>query len=344
MRSWKILVTLLLVILADLQFTAAPMWAQEKIMLVGSGSNVPLRLYQAWIDEFNKRDPSLQVQYLALGTSQSIKQISEGSGDFGGGEVPLTHEQMHGGKIKLLQIPTVLVGIVPIYNLPGKPALDFSGELLAQIYLGVVKNWKDPKIAKLNPDVKLPDLPIRVVHRSAGKGSNYIFTDFLSKTSSEFRNRVGKSASPKWPVGVEANRGEDMVAKVSSASGAIGYAEVNFVRNAAIGYDRVQNAAGGFVRATPESIVAACRAEEKAIGGSFQASMTNAAGKDSYPLSSFTWIYVPASGVSPARSHALKEFLEWSMKDGQRIAKDMGYATLPDKVHTEARSALKALP
>jgi phosphate transport system substrate-binding protein len=344
MRSWRIFLPFILIVLAGLQFGAGTAQAQDKIMLVGSGSNVPLRLYQAWIDEFNKKDPGVQVQYLALGTSQSIKQVSGGSGDFGGGEIPLSNEQMRGGKVKLAQIPTVLVGIVPVYNLPAKPDLDFSGELLAQIYLGVVKNWKDPKIAELNPDVKLPDLPIHVVHRSAGKGSNYIFTDFLSKTSSDFRNRVGKSASPKWPLGADANRGEDMVEKVASIRGAIGYVEVNFVRNAAIGYGRVQNAAGHFVRATPESIDAACRAGTKSSPGNLQVSITNASGKESYPISSFTWIYVPVSGISPVRRHALKAFLEWSLRDGQRIAKDMGYATLPDKVHADARSAVKSMP
>jgi len=344
MRSWKFLFSVCLVVLSCSRwFGAGHAWAQEKIVLVGSGSNVPLHLYQAWIEEFNKKDPGVQVQYLPLGTSQSIKQISEGSGDFGGGEVPLTSEQMHGHKVSLIQIPTVLVGIVPIYNVPGKPDLDFSGELLAQIYLGEVKNWKDPKIAKLNPDVTLPDLPIRVVHRSPGKGSNYIFTDFLSKTNAGFRGRVGKSASPKWPVGAEANRGEDMVEKVAATPGAIGYVEVNFVRSAGIGYGRVQNAAGHFVRATPASIDAACHAEEKSISDNFQVSMTNASGKESYPITSFTWIYIPVSGVPPARSHALKEFLEWCLHDGQRIAKDMGYAVLPDKVQSAARAAVKSL-
>lgn len=314
---------------------------QQKIVLVGSGSNVPVRLYQAWIEEFNKKNADVQVQYLPLGTSQSIQQVSEGSGDFGGGEVPLTREQMRGHKISLKQIPTVLVGIVPIYHLPGKPELNFSGDLLAQIFLGKVKTWKDPKIAKLNPEVKLPDLAISVVHRSPGKGSNYIFTDFLSKTNEEFRKQVGKGASPKWPVGADANRGEDMVAKVGSTPGAIGYVELNFARNAAIGYGRVQNAAGRFVRATPETIDAACRAAEKPVGDAFQVSMTNAPGKDSYPIASFTWIYVPTSGISPTRSQALRQFLEWTLRDGQSIANAMGYAVLPDNVAAAARSAVK---
>jgi len=344
MRSWRNFLVACAVVAAGLPWLGAgAALGQDKIVLVGSGSNVPLHLYQAWIDEFNKKDPGLQVQYLALGTSQSIKQISEGSGDFGGGEVPLTSEQMRGHKVSLIQVPAVLVGIVPIYNLPGKPELNFSGDVLGQIYLGMVKNWRDPKIAKLNPGVKLPDLPIRVVHRSSGKGSNYIFTDFLSKTSADFRSKVARSASPKWPLGADANRGEDMVEKVSSMPGAIGYVEVNFVRNAGIGYGQVQNAAGRFVRATADSIGAACRAEEKTMGSDFQLSMTNAPGKDSYPISSFTWIYVPTSGMAPARSQALQKYLEWSLQDGQRVARNMGYAVLPDKVLREARAAVRSM-
>jgi len=176
--------------------------AQERIVIVGSGSNVPVHLYQAWTREFNAANERVQVRYLPLGTSQSVRQISQGIGDFGGGEILLTDAEMHGSKISLLAIPVVLVGLVPIYNLPGNPELNFSGDLLAQIYLGIVKNWKDPRIVKLNPKVELPDLPIRVVHRSPGKGSNYIFTAFLSKTSSQFRTEVGKSPSPHWPLGI----------------------------------------------------------------------------------------------------------------------------------------------
>jgi phosphate transport system substrate-binding protein len=344
MRSLKAILRVCIAVTVCWQgLSAAPAWAQEKVVLVGSGSNVPLRLYQVWINDFNKSNPRVQVEYLPLGTSESIQQISEGSGDFGGGEVPLTNEQMHGPKVTLLQIPTVLVGIVPIYNLPGQPELNFSGELLAQIYLGTVKNWRDARIAKLNPEAKLPDLPISVVHRSPGKGSNYIFSDFLSKMSAEFRSQVGKNPSPRWPVGVDTNRGEDMVEKVVSARGAIGYVELNFARNAGIGYGRVQNAAGHFVRATPASIAAACAAIEKSITGNFQVSMTNAPGKDSYPISSFTWIYVPTSRASGVRGHALKQFLNWALQGGQGVAKGLGYATLPDEIVSKARQALNAL-
>jgi phosphate transport system substrate-binding protein len=317
--------------------------AQDRLVIVGSGSNVPVRLYQAWTSEFNKKSATAQVQYLPLGTSESMKQISEGSGDFGGGEVPLTNEQMHRSKVSLTQIPTVLIGIVPIYNVPGNPELNFSGELLAQIYLGTVKNWNDARVTQLNPDVRLPNLPINIVHRSPGKGSNYIFTDFLSKTSPQFRAELGTSPSPKWPLGVDANRGEDMVEKVASTQGAIGYVELNFARNSNVGYGRVKNPAGEFVQATPASTEAACVALANRVPIDFRLSLTNAPGKDSYPMTSFTWIYVPMSTSSSARGSVLKHFLSWSLQDGQEIARNRGYAPLPLPVAAKALTAVNSL-
>ena len=318
--------------------------AQERTVIVGSGSNVPIHLYQAWTSEFNANNDRVQVRYLPLGTSQSIRQISQGIGDFGGGEILLTDEQMHGSKVSLIAIPMVLVGIVPIYNLPGNPELNFSGGLLAQIYLGIVKNWKDPRITKLNPTIELPDLPIRVVHRSPGKGSNYVFTDFLSKKNAQFRAEVGKSPSPHWPVGLEADRGEDMVEKVASTPGAIGYVDLSFVHKLNFGYGRVENATGHFVKATPASIAAACVALEDSLPLDFRLDMTAAPGEDSYPMASFTWVYVPSSSISSARTSALKQFLNWSLQDGQKDARNLGYAPLPGHVVAKAMAVVNSLP
>lgn len=317
--------------------------AQDKIVLVGSGSNVPLYLYEAWTREFNKQNLTIQVRYLPLGTAESIKQISHGVGDFGDGEVPLGDEQMHGLGTVLISLPAVLVGIVPVYNLPGNPELNFSGEVLGEIYLGTVKNWQDPRIARLNPGAALPNLPVKVVHRSPGKGSNYIFTDFLSKTSAQFRGQVGKSPSPKWPLGSDAERGQDMVQMVAETPGAIGYVEADFAKVAGIGYGRVQNASGHFVPATPASIAAACAARLHSIPEDFRVDMTNAPGADSYPLTSFSWIYIPNSGGSPARRTALKGFLNWALEDGQRIAAENGYAPLPESIASRARSVVRSL-
>ena len=312
-------------------------------MIVGSGSNVPANLYQAWTSKFNAGNDRVQVRYLPLGTSESIRQVKGGTVDFGGGEVLLTDEQMRDSKIAFT-IPTVLVAIVPIYNLPGNPVLNFSGGLLAEIYLGNIKNWKDPQIAHLNPGIELPDLPISVVYRGPGKGGNFIFTGFLSKASPRFRIEVGKSPSPHWPLGAEADGREDMVRKVASTRGAIGYIDVGFARNARLGYGRVENAARQFVGATPASIEAACTALQNSLPDDFRLDVINAPGKDSYPMASFTWLYVPLSAATSARTKALKPFLNWSLQEGQKVAVTMGYASLPRPISAKARAAVSALP
>ncbi len=318
--------------------------AQEKISLVGSGSNVPSPLYAVWSDAFNKANTTVQVRYVSMSTVQGIELVSKGTGDFGAGEIPLTDEQMHGGKATLIQIPSVIIGLVPVYNLPGKPQLRFSGKLLSQIFLGNIKNWRDPQIAKMNPDVILPDLAIGIVHRTGGKGSNYIFTEFLSKSDSAWQSKIGKSASPAWPVGEEANRGEDMIAKVAATSGAIGYVEASFARHSELGYGDVQNPAGQFIRATPASLTASCAAMEKTMNEDFRVSMVDAPGKESFPIASFTWLYVPVSGLAPERSRALKHFLEWALSEGQEIAKTQGYAILPRGVVEKALAKVKSMP
>lgn len=281
---------------------AVPLPAQDAVPLVGSGSNLAGSLYTTWTSEYAKAHPGVQVRYLPLGTAQSIKEIREGTGDFGGGEIPLTEAQKHSGKYTLAQFPTVLVAIVPIYKLPGRPALRFSGELLAEIFLGSIRNWNDARIAKLNPGVNFPDQAITVVHLSGVKGSNYILTDFLSKSSAEWKSKIGRSASPNWPAGAEANRSEGLVNKVSATPGAIGYVELAYAKRKDIGYASVQNAAGQFVKPTNATIAAACAAIEKSMPQDLGASLTNSAGKDSYPLASFTWIYVPANIAEKARA------------------------------------------
>jgi len=314
--------------------------AQSAVSIVGSGSNVPTPLYSVWTDEFNKKDSKVQVRYLSMSTMEGIHQISAGSGDFAAGEIPLTHEQLESAKVSLLQIPTVLVGIVPIYNLPGNPDVNFSGEVLAHIFMGTITNWKDPRIAKLNPTIKLPDLQIAVVHRTPGKGSNYIFTDFLSKDSPEFRSQIGKSASPNWPVGVDANRGEDMVTKVASIPGAVGYVELNFAKRSDIGYGSVQNPAGAFVRATPASITAACKSLAGTVPSDFRVSLVNAPAQDAYPIASFTWLLINAKMTDTNKSKVIKDFLHWMVTKGQTMTEQLSYAPLPKEVVAKEEKAI----
>ena len=317
--------------------------AQEKVSLVGSGSNVPSPLYLLWSDAFNKANSTVQVRYVSMSTVQGIELVSKGTGDFGAGEIPLTEEQMRGGKATLIQIPTVIVGLVPVYNLPGKPQLRFSGKVLSQIFLGNIRNWHDAQIAKMNPGVTLPDLAITIVHRTGGKGSNYIFTEFLSKSDPAWQSKIGKSASPSWPLGQEANRGEDMIEKVAATSGAIGYVEAAFARHSALGYGEVENPAGRFVAATPASLTASCAAMENTIREDFRVSMVDAPGRDSFPIASFTWLYVPVTGLAPERFRALKSYVEWALTDGQEIAKAQGYAILPRPVAEKALARVKAI-
>jgi len=313
--------------------------SQERAVVVGSGSTTPARLYEAWSRAFGNQNPAIQVHYLALSSSEGINEVSLGIGNFGAGEVPLTNQRLEGSRVPLVSVPTVLIAEVPIYNLPGNPTLNFSGDVLADIYLGNILNWRDPRIARLNPSLTLPDLSIAVVHRTPGKGSNFVFTDFLSKTNAQFGARVGKSASPHWPLGTEAETWQDMAKKVAATSGSIGYMELSFAHRYGIAYGRVQNASGRFVAATPASITAACTSSDQAL----DQSITNAPGVNSYPMASFSWIYVPTANTFPRRS-ALLQFLAWSLQEGQQMVTDSGYTPLPARVAAKALSLVQSLP
>jgi phosphate transport system substrate-binding protein len=322
-----------------------PANCQNVIALVGSGSNVPTPLYSHWIDEYNKLSPTVQVRYLSTGTMKGIEDISRGVGDFAAGEVPMSDEQLNAANTPILQIPTVLVAIVPIYHVPGvKGSLRFSGSVLAEIFLGNIKTWDDPRIKEINAGQLLPHLNIAVVHRTEGKGSNYMLTDFLSKTSQKWRSQIGKTPSPAWPVGTSATRGEDMMEKVKSTSGAMGYIELGFtLADNSVGVGLVQNAAGRFISATQASIAAAYRSVEKSIPADFRVSLTNAPGNDAYPIISFTWLYVPERSTDPERSKALANYLEWALTTGQQSAERHGYTPLPASLAPKVLAKVRSL-
>lgn len=314
----------------------------QNTVIVGSGSSVPAPLYNRWAQEYGKRNPKIQLRYVPIGTSEGIKQISHGTGDFGAGEARLTDkERKEGG---LIELPAVLIGIVPIYNVPDvHQELRLSGEVLAEIFLGEIKMWNAAPIAKLNPDVSLPNLRIQVINRPGGKGSNYVFTDFLSKTSPKFRAQIGVTASPNWPVGTPAERSSDMVDKVKSEAGTIGFVELQYALKANIPTAAVLNPAGKYVRASAESISAACEAVEAPRWNSFSASLTNASGAESFPISSFTWIYLRTESSDSARSAALHNLLDWIYSDGQRYASEEGYSELPQPLLAAARKKIQEL-
>jgi len=316
--------------------------AQSATVLVGSGSTVPAPLYTRWSVEYGKRNPGIQLRYLPVGTSEGIKQISHSAGDFAAGEAQLTdHERKDDN---LIELPIVLIAIVPIYNIPDvHQELRLSGEVLAGIFLGDIRTWNAPQIARLNPDASLPNLPIQVINRPPGKGSNYVFTDFLSKTSAKFKAQVGVTPSPKWPVGESAERSADMAEKVKNTSGAIGYVEYQYAVKNNIAQAAVLNPAGKYVKASAETLAAACQATESPRWSNFSASLTNAPGPDAFPITSFTWIYLRTSASDSARAFALSDLLNWIYSDGQRYAAQEGYAELPSPMLAAVRKKVKEL-
>jgi phosphate transport system substrate-binding protein len=337
LASWTILIIILVTGLCAALFAAEP----EGVVLVGAGSSVPLPLYHKWADLYNQNNKTVQLQYLAMGNVEGIAQITKGISDFGAGEVPLSAEQRSAGNLS--ELPVVMIGIVPIYNLPANPQLRFSGEVLAEIYLGSIKNWSDPAIKKLNPNVSVPNIPISVIYRPAGKGSNYVFTEYLSKVSARFRDQIGRSTSPKWPLGQPAERSSDMAEKVKNTPGALGYVELQYADDNGIAHASVLNPAGKFVKATADSITAACVAVEAPSWDKLAASLTNGPGADSYPISSFTWLYVRPSARDPRRTAAMVRFLNWAYADGQDIAVQEGYSKLPKQLVSKVLAKVNSM-
>ena len=339
-RRNRKLISITIMLLAGLcatLFAAEP----EGVVLVGAGSSVPLPLYHKWADLYNQNNKTVQLQYVPMGTIEGIAQITHGTSDFGAGEVPLTAEERRVGN--LTELPVVLIGIVPIYNLPGIQALRLSGDVLAQVYLGHITHWNDPAIVRLNPGAVLPNLPIRVIYRPGGKGSNYVFTEYLSKVNAKFREQIGRAASPKWPIGQPAERSSDMADKVKSTPGALGYVELQYADDNQIPHASVLNAAGKYVKATAASITAACFAVEAPSWDKLAASLTNPPGAESYPIASFTWLYVRPSAREARRTTALVGLLNWAYSDGQVVAVQEGYSDLPKQLLVKVMAKVNSM-
>ena len=306
---------------------------QDTTVLVVTGSSMPEPLYLTWNDEYHKQQPNVKLRYLPEGSGAGASRVLTGTGDFAGGDAPIPEKELKTAKSPVVELPTVLIGIVMIYNLPGTSGdLRLSGPVLANIYLGKITEWNDPAVVKLNPGTKLPAIPIKVVHRSAGKGSSYILTDFLSKASPEFLARVGRGESPNWPVGANAGRTQDMVDKVQATSGAIGYTELNIAERASLKMASIRNEDGEFVHPSARSIAAAAKAMSSKQSDDFRISLTNGPGRESYPISSFTWFYVPVLAKDSQRGRAVEEYLNWVYSAGQKVAQDEGYPPLPEEL------------
>ncbi|HXN51658.1 MAG TPA: phosphate ABC transporter substrate-binding protein PstS [Candidatus Acidoferrum sp.] len=305
--------------------------AQTSTTLVATGSSLPEPLYVAWGEAYHAQHPETQLRYIPEGTADSARKVLGGVGDWGGGDAPIPENSLKSAAVPVLELPTVLIGIAVVYNLPNTPGdLRLSGPVLADIFLGKTKSWNDPAIAKLNPAMKLPAQPIQVIHRADGKGANYILSDFLCKVSPEFLVKAGRGESPKWPIGLSTARSQDMTDKVRATQWSIGYTESNLAQMASLKMARVKNPAGEFVLPTTKSISTAALGAK--MRGDFRVSLTNAPGRDSYPVTSFTWLYIPAKSKNPERGRAVTAYLRWVYGEGQKIAQERGYATLPNEL------------
>jgi len=298
-------------------------------------------MYSKWFSEYHNAHPDIQINYQSIGSGGGIRQVLAGTVDFGASDGPMTDEQLSQSKVKILHVPTVLGAVVPAYNVPGVSGdLKFTPEALAGIFLGRITNWNDKALSAANPDVKLPNQPIIVVHRSDGSGTTYIFTDYLSKISSDWAGSAGKGTSVKWPVGLGGKGNEGVAGVVRQMQGAIGYVELIYAVQNKIPYGSVKNAAGSFVKASLESVTAAA-ASVKSMPADFRVSITNAPGKDAYPISSFTWLLIPAQSKDAAKGKIIVDFLNWMVDDGQKMTAALTYAPLPDSVAKKVKDEIK---
>ncbi|MEP6768993.1 MAG: phosphate ABC transporter substrate-binding protein PstS [Acidobacteriota bacterium] len=313
----------------------------QNVQINGAGATFPFPIYSKWFSEYNKLHPEVQINYQSIGSGGGIRQLTNQTVFFGATDGPMTPDQMQQAGGKVLHLPTVLGGVVPVYNVPGVDApLKFSGKVLADIILGKVNKWNDGAIAALNPGVKLPGTDITVCHRSDGSGTTYIFVDYLSKVSADFKKTVGVATSVNWPVGVGGKGNEGVAGLVKQTPGAIGYVELIYAIQNKIDYGSVQNMVGEFVRASVQSVTAAAAAASSAMPPDFRVSITNAPGGGVYPISSFTWLLFYESPKDKQRAKIMKDFTRWALTDGQKYAPELGYSPLPEPV---VKLELKAL-
>jgi len=332
---------LLVVVLA----VAGVLWADAALSINGAGATFPYPMYSKWFDEYHKKNPNIAINYQSIGSGGGIKQVTEGTVDFGATDGPMNDEQLkayqdkHGSGI--LHFPTVLGAVVPTYNIPGVTVeLNFTPDALAGIFLGKITKWNDPAITDANKGVKLPAEDIVVVHRAEGSGTTYCWTDYLSKVSDEWKTKVGKGASVNWPVGLGGKGSEGVTGTVKNTPNSITYVELIYAESNKIPYGTVKNSAGAFVKASLAAVSAAAAGAAKDMPDDFRVSITNAPGRAAYPISTFTWLLIPEKFSDAAKRDAIKGFVKWALADGQNYAEALSYAKLPKEVVTKETKAI----
>jgi len=335
------LLKLATVAVGALALATATLVAQQ---INGAGATFPDPIYQKWFAEYNKLHSDVQVNYQPVGSGGGIKQLLARTVFFGASDGPMSADQLQNAPGAILHFPTVLGGVVPIYNIPGfSGELKFTGPLLADIFLGKITKWNDPAIAKVNPGSSLPNTDVVVVHRAEGSGTTYIFADFLAKVSPEWKSKVGVDTNVKWPVGVGGNRSDGVTAQVKQTPGAVGYVELTYALTNKLSYGPVQNSAGKFVSATTDSVTAAAAAAAAAMPKDFRVSITNPPGEGAYPIASFTWMLFYENPQDKKQAKTMVEFMKWALTEGQKHAAPMGYAPLPKAVVDMEMTALQKI-
>jgi len=316
--------------------------ALAQTTLNGAGATFPYPMYSKWFSKYHDAHPDIQFNYQSIGSGGGIRQVLAGTVDFGASDGPMTDEQLSQSKTKILHVPTVLGAVVPAYNVSGVSGeIKFTPEALAGVFMGKITNWNDKAIASANPGVNFPkDEPIVVIHRSDGSGTTFIFTDYLSKVSSDWQSQAGKGTSVKWPVGLGGKGNEGVAGMIRQMQGSIGYIELIYAVQNKIAYGTVKNSSGAFVKASLDSVTAAA-ASVKSMPADFRVSITNAPGKDAYPISSFTWLLIPAQSKDAAKGKIIADFLNWMVDDGQKMTADLTYAPLPASVVTKVKDEIK---
>jgi phosphate transport system substrate-binding protein len=311
------------------------------MLINGAGATFPYPIYSKWFDVYHQAHPDIQFNYQSIGSGGGIRQITQQTVDFGATDGPMKDADIDSAPGYIMHFPTVLGGVVPIYNIPGVTAqLNISQKAIAGIFLGNITKWNDPEIQSQNTDVKLPDSPIVVVHRSDGSGTTYCWTDFLAKISTGWSLKVGKGTAVNWPVGLGGKGNEGVAGLVTQTPNSIGYVELIYALQNKINYGNLQNKAGKFVKCSLDSVTAAAAEASKKMPKDFRVSITNAAGDDAYPASTFTWLLIYRNPRDKQKGKALVDFLNWMLIDGQKYTQDLGYAPLPRNVVEMEKAAI----
>lgn len=337
-----------LLLMSALTATVTASAFAQQVTLTGAGSTFAYPLYSAWGSDYAKLHPGTQVNYQSIGSGGGIRQITEGTVDFGGTDGPMTEQQLADAKKKqggdILHLPVALGAVIPVYNIPGvKEDINFTPNALAGIYLGKINKWNDPEITKANPGVKLPGNDIIVCHRSDGSGTTFIWVDYLSKVSPEWKDKVGVATSVNWPVGIGGKGNEGVAGFVRQTPNSIGYVELIYAIQNKMTYGQVQNSTGKFIKADLNTVTAAAAGAVKNMPADFRVSITNAPGATAYPISSFTWLLLPREVKDKNKGAALKAFVTWGITDGQKATERLSYAPLPKSVVDKELQALKTL-